>query len=64
MTVDDVFSPERATYWLIPGRVLFSSITLLGIAGFSYLLAKRLSPLLQGAPDPALTVPWSASPKS
>ena len=57
MIGNDVFSPERATYWLIPGRVLFSIITLLGIAGFSYLLAMRLSPLLQGAPDPRLDRP-------
>ncbi len=54
MIANDIYSPEQATYWLIPGRVLFSIITLLGIACFSYILAKRMVPLLHAASDPRL----------
>jgi len=44
-------SPAQATYWLVPGRVLFSIIPLLGIVCFAYILAKRVAPLLKSAPD-------------
>ncbi|MGD0909991.1 MAG: (Fe-S)-binding protein, partial [Candidatus Acidiferrales bacterium] len=44
-------SPAQATYWLIPGRVLFLIIPLVGIACFAYIIAKRVAPLLRSAPD-------------
>ncbi|MGA2992626.1 MAG: (Fe-S)-binding protein [Candidatus Korobacteraceae bacterium] len=44
-------SPAQATYWFLPGRVLFSIIPLLGIACFIFIMAKRVAPLLRGAPD-------------
>jgi Fe-S oxidoreductase len=36
---------------LVPGRTLFLSIHLLGIVGFSYIVARRLVPLLRGERD-------------
>jgi Fe-S oxidoreductase len=57
MMAVDIYSPGQATYWLIQGQVLFPIITLLGIACFSYILAKRMVPLLQGAPDPRFDRP-------
>jgi len=44
--------PPQATYELIPGRILFLIIPLLGVACFAYILAKRMVPLLRSAPDP------------
>ena len=51
MGIEGIDSPAQATYWIVSGRVLFSIITLLGIACFAYILAKRVAPLLRGAPD-------------
>lgn len=47
-----VHSPAQSMYWLIPGRVLFVIIPLLGLACFTWIIAKRLAPLLGAAPDP------------
>jgi Fe-S oxidoreductase len=44
-------SPSQAMYGIVPGRVLFLIIPLLGAGLFSYILAKRLIPLVHGAPD-------------
>jgi len=44
-------SPAQATYWFIHGRVLFLMIHLLGLTCFSYIVAKRLVPLLRGEGD-------------
>ena len=49
--VDGIQSPAEATYWLISGRVLFLFIHLLGVACFSYIVAKRLIPLLRAQRD-------------
>ena len=49
--VEGIRSPAESTYWLIQGRMLFLSIHLLGLAGFSYIVAKRLRPLLRGQAD-------------
>ena len=51
---EDIYSPAQATYGHIPGQVLFSLIPLLGIACFSYIVARRIAPLLRGAADPRL----------
>ncbi len=51
MGIEGIDSPAQATYWIVSGRVLFSIITLLGVACFAYILAKRVVPLLRGAPD-------------
>jgi Fe-S oxidoreductase len=40
-----------ASYWLFSGRILFFLIHILGIACFSYIVAKRLTPLLRGERD-------------
>jgi Fe-S oxidoreductase len=49
--IQGVPSPSQAMYWLVPGHVLFLIIPLLGAGLFSYIMAKRLVPLLHGAPD-------------
>src|SRR5271169_236359 len=49
--VEALQTPAQATYWLISGRVLFLIINLLGLACFSYIVAKRLTPLLRGERD-------------
>ena len=43
--------PSQATYWIVPGRVLFLIIPILGLAVFGYIIARRLVPLLHAAPD-------------
>jgi Fe-S oxidoreductase len=44
-------SPANTTYWLLPGRLLFLLIPLLGVALFTYIILKRLRPLLEATPD-------------
>jgi len=44
-------SVEQVTSWLVPGRTLFLTIHLLGVASFSYIVAKRLVPLIRGERD-------------
>jgi Fe-S oxidoreductase len=47
----DIYSPAGATYWLVPGRVLFLVMHVLGIGCFFFIIARRLVPLLRAAPD-------------
>lgn len=49
--VGGIQSPALANYGSIPGQVLFSIIALLGIACFTYIVMKRLTPLLRGERD-------------
>ena len=49
--LDGIPSAAQATYWSIPGPVLFSVIAFLGLACFAYIVAKRLTPLLRGERD-------------
>jgi len=51
MIPDVIQSPAQVTWWVIQGRVLFLAISLLGVACFAYIVAKRLAPLLRAAPD-------------
>ncbi|HYL12499.1 MAG TPA: (Fe-S)-binding protein [Terriglobales bacterium] len=44
-------SPAQATYWLIPGRILFAIIPLLGLACFVYIIARRMTPLIRAERD-------------
>ena len=55
--VEALQSPAQATYWLIHGQVLFVTLNLLGIACFSYIVARRLTPLFRGNPDVRLDRP-------
>jgi Fe-S oxidoreductase len=52
------YSPARIADWLIPGRNLFLAIHVLGIACFSYIVAKRLIPLLRAERDFRFDHPW------
>jgi Fe-S oxidoreductase len=44
-------SPAQTTYWLIPGRILFAIIPLLGLACFVYIIARRMTPLIRAERD-------------
>jgi hypothetical protein len=52
-------SPADATYWLLSGRILFSIISLLGVACFTYIVVKRLAPLRRGQRDFRFDRPWN-----
>ena len=45
------YSPAQITKWLIPGRNLFLTIHVLGVACFAYIVARRLVPLLRAESD-------------
>ena len=45
-------SIAHSSYWLVSGQVLFFFLHLLGLACFGYVVAKRLTPLLQAQRDP------------
>jgi Fe-S oxidoreductase len=51
-------SIAHAMYWSIPGHVLFLVLHLLGVACFSYIVAKRMSPLMRGERDFRFDQPW------
>jgi Fe-S oxidoreductase len=51
-------SPAQLASWLIPARVLFLVIHLLGLAGFSYIVARRVRPLIRGQRDHRFDRPW------
>ncbi len=52
-------SAAQVTTWLVTGRVLFIIIHLLGIACFSYIVSRRLVPLLRGERDSRFDRPWA-----
>jgi len=45
------YSPSLITDWLVPGRNLFLTIHVLGVACFAYIVAKRLVPLVRAQRD-------------
>ena len=47
-----LISPANASYFGIPGAVLFTIIPLLGIGIFAYIIVRRFLPLRHAAPDP------------
>ncbi|TLY34058.1 MAG: (Fe-S)-binding protein, partial [Nitrospirae bacterium] len=51
MMLEAIHSAGQATSWLVPGRILFFVIHVLGLACFSYIVARRLVPLLQAERD-------------
>src|SRR5208283_3292287 len=57
--VEALQSPAQATYWFIPGQALFLIINLLGLACFSYIVVKRLTPLIRGERDVRFDRPWT-----
>jgi len=54
----DFPSPAQATYWLIQGRILFEALYVLGIVCFTWIVAKRLAPLVRGQRDFRSDRPW------
>jgi Fe-S oxidoreductase len=55
--LDGIPSPAQATYWSVPGSILFFVIAFLGLACFAYIVARRLTPLLRGERDIRLDRP-------
>jgi Fe-S oxidoreductase len=51
IVVEAIPSPAQAMYWLIPGRILFLVIHLVGTVCFFYIVAKRIRPLVRGQRD-------------
>ncbi len=49
--VEALQTPAQAAYWLISGQVLFLIINVFGLTCFSYIVAKRLTPLVRGERD-------------
>src|SRR5579863_3194369 len=49
--VEAIQAPAQALYWILPGRILFLSIYLLGSGCFFYIVARRLKPLMRGERD-------------
>jgi Fe-S oxidoreductase len=48
---EGIQSVEQVASWLVAGRTLFLAIHLLGIAGFAYIVARRLVPLFRAERD-------------
>jgi Fe-S oxidoreductase len=51
-------SAVQVTSWLVTDRILFVIIPLLGVTCFSYIVAKRLVPLLRAESDLRFDRPW------
>ncbi len=51
-------SAAQVTSWLVTGRILFLLIHFLGVACFSYIVAKRLVPLVRAERDLRFDHPW------
>ena len=51
------YSPAQVTDWLMPGKNLFLTIHVLGVACFAYIVARRLVPLLRAERDPRFDRP-------
>ncbi|HTT21224.1 MAG TPA: (Fe-S)-binding protein [Candidatus Sulfotelmatobacter sp.] len=51
------YSPAQVTDWLMPGKNLFLTIHVLGVACFAYIVARRLMPLLRAERDPRFDRP-------
>ena len=52
------FSPASASLAGIPARLLFLLIPLAGVAVFTWMMARRVAPLLKAAPDPRFDNLW------
>ena len=57
--MENIGSVAQITSWLVAGQVLFLLIHLLGIVCFSYIVARRLIPLLRGQNDFRFDQPWA-----
>ena len=47
----DILSPAHATYWQIPGQILFLVMHVLGLACFLYIISRRMVPLFRAQRD-------------
>lgn len=46
-----IYLPAQITSWLVPGRALFLTIHVIGLACFAYIVARRLVPLVRAQRD-------------
>jgi Fe-S oxidoreductase len=58
MAPTDFNSIANATFWFIPGHILFTVLHLLGLACFIYIVARRLVPLRRSQRDLRLDRPF------
>ncbi len=56
---ESIQSPADATYWMLSGRLLYLAISILGLACFAYIVARRLVPLLRAERDLRFDRPWA-----
>jgi Fe-S oxidoreductase len=49
--IESIVPPAQAAYGFIPGSVLFPIVRIVGLACLTWILARRVSPLLRGATD-------------
>jgi Fe-S oxidoreductase len=54
---DVIPSPANLTLWQIPGWLFYLFISILGVACFSYIIAKRMVPMIRGKADFRLNQP-------
>lgn len=52
-----IYSPSLSSEWLVPGRNLFLTIHVLGVACFAYIVAKRFVPMVRAESDPRFDRP-------
>jgi Fe-S oxidoreductase len=52
-----IYSLQHVVDWLVPGRELFLTLHVLGVACFIYIVSKRLVPLLRAQNDPRFDRP-------
>jgi len=52
-----IYSPHNVVDWLVPGRNLFLTLHILGIACFFYIVSMRIVPLLRAQRDPRFDRP-------
>jgi Fe-S oxidoreductase len=56
--VEALQSPAQTAYWLISGQSLFLFLNILGLGCFSYIVTRRLTPLVRGERDLRFDRPW------
>ena len=56
--IEAVHSPAQVSDWLALGKILFLVIHVLGLAFLTYIIARRMIPLLRGERDARFDRPW------
>ncbi|HTS25270.1 MAG TPA: (Fe-S)-binding protein [Bryobacteraceae bacterium] len=56
---EDLSSIAEAIYWSVPGHVLFLLLHLIGVGCFTYIVTRRMTPLLRAQRDLRFDRPWA-----